>query len=171
MKEYDRMVDFSGVCVQIGKACENELKKRLFSAFVEYEREAYGEGYFLDKLAPECFAKSSGKRAGEKKLLKADKISMGQLSYIMGLDDNGRISNQAVWREFEAFAKKKLLVNAANPLKTMRAQLPVIGKIRDEYRNRSAHSHAITIVDARECIEYVVTVQKKLGVLLDEYKF
>ena len=171
MKEYDRMVDFSGVCVQIGKACENELKKRIFSAFVEYERESYGEGYFLDKLAPECFAKASGKRAGGKKLLKADKISMGQLSYIMGLDDNGRVTNQAVWREFEAFAKKKLLVNAANPLKTVRAQLPVIGKIRDEYRNRSAHSHAITIVDARECIEYVVTVQKKLGVLLDEYRF
>ena len=89
----------------------------------------------------------------------------------MGLDDNGRISDEAVWREFEAFAKKKLLVNPANPLKTMRSQLVVIGKIRDDYRNRSAHSHVITIVDAEECIEYVVTSQRKLGILLDEYRF
>lgn len=171
MKEYDRMVDFSGVCVQIGKACENELKKRMFTAFVKYEKETYGEGSFLDKLAAECFGKNQKKQPDRKKLLPADKISLGHLSYIMGLDDNGRISNQAVWREFEAFAKEKLLVNTSNPLKTMRAELIVIGKIRDEYRNRSAHSHAITIVDAKECIEYVVTVQRKLGVLLDEYRF
>ena len=42
----------------------------------------------------------------------------------------------------------------------MRSQLPVINKIKDDYRNRSAHSHDITIVDAKECIEYVITVHK-----------
>ena len=48
--------------------------------------------------------------------------------------------------------------------------MPVIAKIRDDYRNRSAHSHTISIVEARECLEYVVTVQRKLGELLDEYR-
>ena len=37
MKDVDRAMDFSGVCVQVGKACEYELKRRIFSAFVEYE--------------------------------------------------------------------------------------------------------------------------------------
>lgn len=41
---------------------------------------------------------------------------------------------------------------------------------RDDYRNRSAHSHSISITEARECLEYVITVQRKLGVLLDQYR-
>ena len=40
MKDYDRMVDFSGVCVQIGKACEYELKKRIFTGYMAYESRA-----------------------------------------------------------------------------------------------------------------------------------
>ena len=95
---------------------------------------------------------------------------MGKMRYIMGLDDSGRIVNQTVWKEFETYCREALLVNSSNPLKVMRSQLPVINKIKDDYRNRSAHSHDITIVDAKECIEYVITVHKKLGVLLDQYR-
>ena len=170
LKSFDRMVDFSGVCVQIGKACENELKKRLFTAYLDYLKERYGEDRYLEKIPPECFAKSAGGSSGPRELLPENRISMGKMRYIMGLDDSGRIVNQAVWKEFETYCREALLVNSSNPLKVMRSQLPVINKIKDDYRNRSAHSHAITIVDAKECIEYVITVHKKLGVLLDQYR-
>ena len=49
--------------------------------------------------------------------------------------------------------------------------MPIIQKLRDDYRNRSAHSEAVSIVDARDCIEYVITLSRKLGVLLDQYRF
>ena len=34
-----------------------------------------------------------------------------------------------------------------------------------------ANPEADSIVDARECIEYVITVSRKLGALLDQYRF
>ena len=170
MKEYDRMIDFSGICVQIGKACEYELKKRIFKGFVEYEMTNYGSGAGLKKLPAECFEKQDKKENGPKKLLKENQITLGKLRYIIGLDDSGRVANTNAWNEFKRYAEEKLLTDPAHSYKVMRAQMPVIAKIRDDYRNRSAHSHTISIVEARECLEYVVTVQRKLGELLDEYR-
>ena len=97
-------------------------------------------------------------------------MTLGKLRYIMGLDDNGRIINRLVWHEFDGYARNRLLINNENPYMEMRAQMPVIARIRDDYRNRSAHSHDVSIVEARECIEYVITVSRKLGVLLDMFK-
>ena len=89
----------------------------------------------------------------------------------MGLDDTGRIMNNSVWNEFRSYAEKKLLVHPNNSTGILRSQMPIIQKIRDDYRNRSAHSEAVSIVDARDCIEYVITLSRKLGVLLDQYRF
>lgn len=173
LKAYDRMVDFSGVCVQIGKASEYELKRRIYTGFIEYQRKVYGEEHFHEKLPSECFVKTDTRKPApaKRKLLNEDQITLGKLRYIIGIDDTGKVVNQPIWKEFSAFAKNALFVNADNPLRSMQAQLPVINKIKDEYRNRSAHSQAISIVDARECIEYVVTDSRKLGKLLDEYRF
>ena len=171
MKDVDRAMDFSGVCVQIGKACEYELKKRIFSAYVEYETSLYGEQDVLKKLPPECLSKSDNKNPGPRKILTEDKVTLGKLQYVMGLDDSGRIVHNSIWNEFRSFAEKKLLVHPENPAKILRSQMPVITKIKDDYRNRSAHAEAVSIVDARECIEYVITLSRKLGVLLDQYRF
>ena len=170
LKEYDRMVDFSGICVQIGKACEYELKKRIFSDFVEYEMECYGEERCLERLPDECFEKQDKRPSGQKKLLQEEQITLGKLRYITGLDDSGKVADPKAWDEFKRYAEERLLVNPANSYREMKAQMPVIEKIRDEYRNPSAHSHSISIVEARECLEYVVTVQRKLGVLLEQYR-
>ena len=89
----------------------------------------------------------------------------------MGLDDSGRVVNSSVWNEFRSFAEKKLLMHPENSARILRSQMPVITKIKDDYRNRSAHTEAVSIEDARECIEYVITVSRKLGVLLDQYRF
>ena len=171
MKDVDRAMDFSGVCVQIGKACEYELKKRIFSAYVEYETSLYGEQDVLKKLPPECLSKSDNKNPGPRKILTEDKVTLGKLQYVMGLDDSGRIVHNSIWNEFRSFAEKKLLVHPENSAKILRSQMPVITKIKDDYRNRSAHAEAVSIVDARECIEYVITLSRKLGVLLDQYRF
>ena len=171
LKEYDRMVDFSGICVQIGKACEYELKRRIFSGFVEDVIACYGKERGLEKLPEECFEKKDRRQGGSGKLLEENQITLGKLRYIIGLDDSGRVADQNVWSEFKRYAEERLLVNPANSYREMKAQMPVIAKIRDDYRNRSAHSHTISIVEARECLEYVVTVQRKLGVLLDQYRY
>ena len=163
--------DFSGVCVQVGKTCEFELKRRIFTAFVEYETSLYGEQEVLRKLPSECLSRGDGKNPDSRKILTEDKVTLGKLRYVMGLDDTGRIMNTSVWNEFRSYAEKMLLVHPNNSLGILRSQMPIIQKIRDDYRNRSAHSEAVSIVDARDCIEYVITLSRKLGVLLDQYRF
>ena len=171
MREIDRAMDYSGVCVQIGKACEYELKRRIFTAYVEYETSLYGENGVLEKLPPECISRGDEKKGEQRKLLTEDKITLGKLRYIMGLDDTGKVVDNSVWNEFRSFAEKKLLVHPENSVKVLRSQLPIITKIKDDYRNRSAHAESISIVDARECIEYVITLSRMLGILLDQYRF
>jgi len=171
MKDVDRAMDFSGVCVQVGKTCEFELKRRIFSAFVEYETSLYGEQEVLRKLPSECLTRGDNRNPESRKILTEDQVTLGKLRYVMGLDDNGRIVNNSVWNEFRSYAEKKLLVHPENAAGVLRSQMPVIKKIKDDYRNRSAHAKAVSIVDARECIEYVITLSRKLGVLLDQYRF
>ena len=171
MKDVDRAMDFSGVCVQVGKTCEFELKRRIFSAFVEYETSLYGEQEVLRKLPSECLTRGDNRNPESRKILTEDQVTLGKLRYVMGLDDNGRIVNNSVWNEFRSYAEKKLLVHPENAAGVLRSQMPVIKKIKDDYRNRSAHAEAVSIVDARECIEYVITLSRKLGVLLDQYRF
>ena len=169
MKDYDRMVDFSGVCVQIGKACEYELKKRIFTGYMAYEKKKYGEPQYLKKIPSACF--STNDTTEESQLLTEDQVTLGKLKYIMGLDDNGRIASQKIWHEFREYAEAELLVNPASSYNIIKSQMPVIAKIRDEYRNPSAHAQEVTVVDAQECIQYVITVQKKLSELLEQYKY
>ena len=169
MKDYDRMVDFSGVCVQIGKACEYELKKRIFTGYMAYEKKKYGEPQYLKKIPSACF--STNDTTEESQLLTEDQVTLGKLKYIMGLDDNGRIASQKIWHEFREYAEAELLVNPASSYNVIKSQMPVIARIRDEYRNPSAHAQEVTVVDAQECIQYVITVQKKLAELLEQYKY
>ena len=169
MKDYDRMVDFSGVCVQIGKACEYELKKRIFTGYMAYEKKKYGEPQYLKKIPSACF--STNDTTEESQLLTEDQVTLGKLKYIMGLDDNGRIASQKIWHEFREYAEAELLVNPASSYNIIKSQMPVIARIRDEYRNPSAHAQEVTVVDAQECIQYVITVQKKLAELLEQYKY
>ena len=169
MKDFDRMVDFSGVCVQIGKACEYELKKRIFTGYMAYEKKKYGEPQYLKKIPSACF--STNDTTEESQLLTEDQVTLGKLKYIMGLDDNGRIASQKIWHEFREYAEAELLVNPASSYNIIKSQMPVIARIRDEYRNPSAHAQEVTVVDAQECIQYVITVQKKLSELLEQYKY
>ena len=168
LKDYDRMVDFSGVCVQIGKACELELKKRIFTAYLEYLKKKYGSR--LESQIPhDLTTKTDGGKRRE--ILTEGQVTLGNMRYIMGLGNDGEIRNSYAWSEFEEYARQELLTDPADPLKTMASQVPVIEKIKDDYRNPSAHSEAVTVVDAQECIEYVITVSHKLGILLDQYRF
>ena len=165
----NKLKSSSGVCVQIGKACEYELKKRIFTGYMAYEKKKYGEPQYLKKIPSACF--STNDTTEESQLLTEDQVTLGKLKYIMGLDDNGRIASQKIWHEFREYAEAELLVNPASSYNIIKSQMPVIARIRDEYRNPSAHAQEVTVVDAQECIQYVITVQKKLSELLEQYKY
>lgn len=167
-RKYSHMMDFSGVCVQIGKCCELELKIRFFTKYIEYLKDKYKDR-LLEKAPESCMNKPDDHHP--KAILPDEKIMLGNLRFIMGLGFDGKVKDEYAWNEFSSYAKDVLLVNSSDPLRTMADMIPIIMKIKDDYRNRSAHSDEISAVDARECIEYVITVNRKLGVMLSQFKF
>ena len=93
------------------------------------------------------------------------------MRFIMGIDTRGNITSEYGWKEFEDYAKTELLVNTENIKEQLTEHACIINKIKNDYRNRSAHKEAMSIIDAKECLEYVVLVTRKLGEILDSYRF
>ena len=169
LKLYNTQLDFSGVCVQVSKACEKELGYRIFEQFIVFLSEKYGDNY-VRKLPYEVMEKDkNGKPIF--KLIDTSRITLGSMRFIMGIDTRGNITSEYGWKEFEDYAKTELLVNTENIKEQLTEHACIINKIKNDYRNRSAHKEAMSIIDAKECLEYVVLVTRKLGEILDSYRF
>ena len=166
MKEFDQLLDFSGVCIQICKAAETELSERLFSGFRDWLMAKYGS--HAAEKAP--YDMLEGKKGGTK-FVEPGRISLGQYAYIIGLDHKGRVVNDYAWGEFEPYARETLLKSGLDPKKTLKEHLTYIEKIRAEYRNQAAHSESIDVTKAKSCIDYVVGTLHRLGVMLEDYRF
>lgn len=166
MKDYDQLLDFSGVCIQICKAAESELAVRLFSGFRDWLMAKYGSR--AAEKAP--YEMLEGKKNGTK-FVEPERISLGQYEHIIGLDHKGRVIDDYAWREFSSYAKETLLNSGLDPAKTLSEHLTYIDKIRTEYRNQAAHTESIDVTKAKSCIDYVVGSLHRLGVMLDDYKF
>lgn len=166
MKDYDQLLDFSGVCIQICKAAESELAVRLFSGFRDWLMAKYGSR--AAEKAP--YEMLEGKKNGTK-FVEPERISLGQYEHIIGLDHKGRVIDDYAWREFSSYAKETLLNSGLDPAKTLSEHLTYIDKIRLEYRNQAAHTESIDVTKAKSCIDYVVGSLHRLGVMLDDYKF
>ena len=165
LTDHQNGMDFSGVCVQIGKACELELVYRIYEQFVIFLNEKYGMD--LSKYPEECL-ETFNERI---RLVGPNKKSLGGLRFVIGLDANGNVISEQQWKEFEEYARTELMVNPENVKDQLVEQIRVITKITKDYRNRSAHKEYISIIDAKECIEYVLSVSKKLAKLLESYRF
>ena len=169
LKDYNQLLDFSGVCVEISKACEKELTYRFYEQFIVFLCEKYGNN-FIKKLPYECLeTDKDGKIVYQIK--DPVHVTLGSIRFITGIDTKGNITSQYGWNEFEDYAKTELLVNTDNIKEQVVNQLIAINKIKNDYRNRSAHKEAMSVIDAKECIEYVVSVSRKLGEFLDAYRF
>ena len=49
--------------------------------------------------------------------------------------------------------------------------MKIIQKIKDDYRNKAAHKESMDVVAAKACLDYIIEVQRKLGIMLDAYIF
>ena len=69
--------------------------------------------------------------------------------------------------EYESVSKKTV---SGEIRYAWRYTFQIISSLLDRMGSE-ANPEAVSIVDARECIEYVITVSRKLGALLDQYRF
>jgi len=161
----DDVIDYSGVCVLITKALEVEIFKRFFINFLEYLDEKYGNDY--SKYHSALLYKN-------KSPLKPEKFTMGNIAFVLCLKKDYAINyqkqkdNEDILMEY---CKKRVFSyyieeDIRYMLKTYAKE---IEDIKVKYRNPSAHRNQVGKVNAKECFDLVVDVEKLLKKMLDSF--
>ena len=168
MKKYDQLLDFSGVCISICKAVEAETRKRYFSCYREYLTEKYG--IEAAEKAPYVMIRDS-RNSFEKEFVEDSRFMLGTIPEVTGIGKNGKGDNRYVWNEFDAYCMDELLIEPEDAYYTISEHIEYTEKIRRDYRNQAAHGQSIDVIQAKDCIDYVVGIMHRLGIMLDAYRF
>lgn len=159
LNSQDENIDFSSVCLMICKAIENELKNRFVFRFIKYLDGKFNKDYSLYHAQLTVRA-----RDGKYKLRNVDSITLGDYAYILcaGFTKNRFIDYYDESREQiidfcnEVVFNKKIDSNYLNILSNG------INKIKNDYRNPSCHVSSVSLVTAKDCVDYVLDYTKFL---------
>ena len=164
--ELEDIVDYSGVCLLVTKALEVEISKRFCKNYIAYLKEKY-----LGKANYSKFPYSMIKYG---KPLSPKHFTLGSLVFVMGInvpDDVNEEQKVYNLEELKDYAEKELF--SFNPeidvLKTLKSYAVKIDDIRERFRNPSAHTDEIKRINAIECFNTVVDIEKLLRVMLDSF--
>lgn len=166
LKDYNQLFDLSGVCVQVSKAVEYELTQRFLCEYLKFLKKKYNDN-LMDKI-PNTLLVTDGNK---KTIISENLYTLGNIKFTVGVNNEGEVKNNYVYNNFREYAKKNLLVDSQNSEKILKKHIIIIQKIKDEYRNKAAHKTPIDVVIAKDCIDYVVEIERKLGMMLDEYRY
>lgn len=165
--DMEGILDYSGICVLVTKALEVELHRRFFTDFLDYLNNKYDYDY---KQYPTTLLYR------KRKPLFSETFTMGNLAYVMCYEEDKyarpdeKVNNKAKLMEY---CKKCLFSrydeNEIEELLTKFASS--IENIRENYRNPSAHTNEIKQVDAEECLNLVLDVEKLLKQMLDSFDY
>ncbi len=179
MRDYNSLYDFSSVCLQASKAAEYELTNRFYSKYVVYLEAKLAtnrnEKDFVNKVPRSMTVteklRKNGKEIKVKRLMEEKDVTLGAIKYIVGLNDKGTIVDKNGYLSFEGYAKGELLNNGLDTQSTLLRHIQYIQKIKDDYRNKAAHKSTMDVVTAKQCLDYVIDVQRTLAEMLDDYTF
>jgi hypothetical protein len=163
----DEVIDYSGICVLITKALEVEMNKRFFTDFIQYLDKTYDKNY-SKYPTPLLFKKQ--------KPLFDEKISLGSFQLILCLKEDRYASPDEKRNNKEKlleYCKNCLFSNVdENKIEDLLNYYATsIEEIRVKYRNPSAHTNEIKRVDAEECFNLVLDVEKLLKKMLDSFDY
>lgn len=161
----DDIIDYSGICVLVTKALEVEIHKRFFTDFLEYLNENYGNDYYKYPTAL-LYQK--------RKPLLSEKFTMGQIAFVLCYienwndSDEEKINNKSKLMEY---CKEHIFsqYNEDEIEELLTKYASSIEEIRKKYRNPSAHTNEIKRVDAEECFNLVLDIEKLLKKMLDSF--
>ena len=155
------------LCVLITKALEVEIFKRFFTDFLKYLNEKYRNDYsrYHTALLHRNF-----------KPLFPERFTMGNIAYVLCYKqkrtdtENEKVNNRIILLEY---CKDCLFSNySENEIQsTLNYYGEKIELIKDKYRNPSAHRDQIKRVDAGECIDLIIDVEKLLKQMLDSFDY
>ena len=160
-------VDYSGVCLLVTKALEVELSKRFCDYFIIYLKNKY-PGKSNYSFYPTCLLDKYGNP------IKGKQFTLGTFAYLVGvkidelLSDSQRENNKS--KLFE-YLRDELLPNKTDNeiSELMQYYAEEIETVKNDYRNPAAHTNELTRIDAEQCFNLVLDVEKLLKKMLDEF--
>ena len=163
----DDDVDYSGVCLLVTKALEVELSKRFCDYFIMYLKNKY-PGKTNYSSYPTCLLDKYGNP------IKGKQFTLGTFAYLVGvkiddlLSDSQRENNKSKLLEY---LRDELLPNKTDNeiLELMQYYAGEIETVKNDYRNPAAHTNELTKIDAEQCFNLVLDVEKLLKRMLDEF--
>ena len=176
MMNYESMIlmdnweelDYSGVCLLVTKAFDVEISRRLYTSYIEYLDRKYGRSENIINWPNSMLNRE---RSG---VLEAKDFTLGSVKFVIGVDEKGCIRNNYVHRQFNQYARdvlyKRSLTDSDCEIKT-RDMVIYVEKVRNDYRNPSAHRKAIDYVTAEACMDYMLVTSKIIEKILENMKW
>lgn len=164
--------DYSGVCVLITKALEVEMAKRFYSDFMSFLKthciRSHGpkEEKYLD--FPTFMLNKW------KKPIRTKDFTLGSVAYALCYSIDDQLSQEEIDRN-----KTRLLEYCRSELLSGRSDSEImellaeyaedVETVRKDYRNPSAHTNMLQEINAKECMDLVVDVEKLLKRMIDSF--
>ena len=169
-------VDYSGVCLLVTKALEVEMSKRFGKNFIAYLKGKYRgkENYyqFPTALLNTYYDENN---TPHKKPIRPKDFTLGKLPYVMCLFYTNGITDEQKENDRQKlieYAKEKLFNEKTDEeiLEILKDFAEAIEEVKKDYRNPSAHTNQVKRIDAEECFNLVIDVEKLLKRILDSFK-
>lgn len=161
------IVDYSGVCLLVTKALEVEMSKRFCDRYIAYLKTKYPGKANLSK-----FPYSMLNRYG--KPLSPKHFTLGSVAFVTSISVPDDATEEQIvhnTEELKGYAKAELFAGSPeiDILGTLQYYASRVDDIRERFRNPSAHTNEVKRINAIECFETVVDVEKLLRIMLDSF--
>lgn len=158
-------VDYSGVCLLVTKAIEVEMNNRFCRDYLAFLKEKY-PGKNNQRNYPRVMRNKYGRP------LKTKDFTLGSLVYVLGVRFDEALSEadqKVITDEIMDFCRTKIMVGKDDSYieDALERIADDIETIRKDYRNPSAHTNQLQKVNARECFDLVLDVEKLLKNIID----
>ena len=158
-------VDYSGVCLLVTKAIEVEMNNRFCRDYLAFLKEKY-PGKSNHSKYPYVMRNKYGKP------IKTKDFTLGSVVYVLGVRFDDALSQDErdiITDEIMDFCRTKIMVGKDDSYieDALEQIADGIETIRKDYRNPSAHTNQLQKVNAKECFDLVLDVEKLLKNIID----
>lgn len=165
-------LDFSGVCILAAKALENELHLRFYNEFVQYLQSKYPLAVVSDKW-PSFLCRTD--HWGQKSVIPEGRFTLGMIPFACGVRSLGHINDVRYERDMDVVTEygRTLFIPDLTE-QEIRDVLRTIGrdtdKIVQKYRNPAAHTNALQQADAKDCLDFLLEVERVFIWMMEHFR-
>lgn len=159
------VIDYSGVCLLVTKAIEVEMNNRFCRDYLLFLKNKY-PGRANNILFPTPLLNQYGKP------IRIKDFTLGSVAYVLCYYTDAKLTSDQIENNHSKlieFVSECLMLNQDE--NTIDQNIEIIAenveKIRKDYRNPSAHTNQLQYVDAKQCFDLVLDVEKVLKTILD----